>query len=56
MLGLVRISLVRDDVDKAEEFLKKLSSSDSYIEINDEKVPMEEICRSEIEKYKKSKE
>ena len=56
MLGLVRISLVRDDVDKAEEFLKKLSSSDSYIEINDEKVPMEEICKSEIEKYKKSKE
>ncbi len=56
MLGLVRISLVRDDINQAQKFLKKLSSSDSYIEINDEKIPMKEICKAEIEKYKKSKE
>ena len=56
LLGLVRIALVRNDIDKAMQLLEKLKSSESYIEVNGVKVSMEDICKDEIEKYKNSKE
>jgi len=51
-LGLARIALVRKEFNNAENFLEKLKDSDSYIEINGDKVLMYEICSQEINKVK----
>ena len=52
LLGLVRIALVRNKFDNAETLLEKLKDSDSYIEVNGDKVLMYEICSQEINKAK----
>jgi len=51
-LGLVRIALVRKEFENAENLLEKLKDSDSYIEINGNKVLMYEISSQEIDKAK----
>ena len=51
-LGLVRIALVRKEFKNAENLLEKLKDSDSYIEINGNKVLMHEISSQEIDKAK----
>ena len=52
ILGLVRIALVRNEFDNAETLLEKLKGSDSYVEVNGDKVLMYEICSQEINKVK----
>tara|TARA_B100000214_G_C23945948_1_gene618008 strand:- start:1233 stop:1679 length:447 start_codon:yes stop_codon:yes gene_type:complete len=51
-LGLVRIALVKNEFESAENILKKLEGSDSYVEVNDEKILMYEICSQEIRKVR----
>ena len=53
-LGLIRIELVRKNLETAEKFLEELRDSESYIEISGEKVSMFEIGSSEIQKAKSS--
>ena len=48
----LRIALVRNEFDNAENLLKKLKDSDSYVEVNGNKVLMYEICNQEINKVK----
>lgn len=53
-LGLVRIALVRNEFDDADNLLEKLKDSESYIEVNGEKVLMYEICKNEINQVKET--
>jgi len=53
-LGLIRIALVKKDLEAAEKILEELRNSESYIEASDEKVSMFDIGNSEIEKAKSS--
>lgn len=53
-LGLVRIALVRNEFDHADDLLEKLKDSESYIEVNGEKVLMYEICKNEISQVKET--
>lgn len=53
-LGLVRIALVRNEFDNADNLLEKLKDSESYIEVNGEKVLMYEICKNEINQVKET--
>ena len=51
-LGLARIALARNEIVLAEGILEKLKGTDSYIEIEDEKFSMYEICKEEISRVK----
>ena len=51
-LGLARISLAKNDLNGALTILKQLEDSESYIEIDDEKILMYDICAQEIESAK----
>jgi tetratricopeptide (TPR) repeat protein len=53
-LGLIRIALVKKNLEAAEIILEELRNSESYIEVSDEKVSMFDIGKSEIEKAKSS--
>ncbi|MDC0073092.1 hypothetical protein OAK06_07945 [Gammaproteobacteria bacterium] len=53
-LGLIRIALVQKNLQKAEEFLTELKNSDSYIEVEGNKILMFEAAQSEIQKAKSS--
>ncbi len=51
-LGLIRIALVKKDLKAAEKVLEELRNTESYIEVNEEKVMMYDIGKDEIEKAK----
>tara|TARA_B100000575_G_scaffold128973_1_gene102742 strand:- start:312 stop:761 length:450 start_codon:yes stop_codon:yes gene_type:complete len=53
-LGLLRVSLARKDIKSAETILNELDGTDSYIEINGEKVSMHQLAINEIDLVKKS--
>ena len=53
-LGLIRIALVQKDLQTAEKHLADLKNSESYIEVEGNKVSMFEAGESEIEKAKSS--
>ena len=53
-LGLIRIALVKKNLEAAEIILEELRNSESYIEVEGNKVSMFEAGESEIEKAKSS--
>tara|TARA_B100001540_G_scaffold299542_1_gene304139 strand:- start:600 stop:1046 length:447 start_codon:yes stop_codon:yes gene_type:complete len=53
-LGLIRISLIQKNLQKAEDLLSELKESDSYIEVDGSKISMYQAAESEIEKAKSS--
>jgi len=51
-LGLARIALVRNEFADATNILEKLKGTESYIEINGEKISMYDICNEEVTRVK----
>ena len=51
-LGLARIALVRNEFADAANILEKLKGTESYIEINGEKISMYDICSEEVTRVK----
>ena len=53
-LGLIRVSLANNDIDNAETLLANLKGSESYIEVNNEKIMMFDVASEEIAIAKKT--
>lgn len=53
-LGLIRIALVQKNLQTAEKFLAELENSESYIEVEGNKISMYEAAENEIQKAKLS--
>ena len=53
-LGLIRIALVQKNLQTAEKFLAELENSESYIEVEGNKISMYEAAENEIQKAKSS--
>jgi tetratricopeptide (TPR) repeat protein len=51
-LGLIRIELVKKNLEAAEKILEELKDSDSYIEVSGNKISMFDIGNSEIKTAK----
>ena len=53
-LGLIRIALVQKNLQKAEKLLAELKNSESFIEVEGNKISMYEAAENEIQKAKSS--
>jgi len=53
-LGLIRIALVQKNLQKAENLLAELKNSESFIEVEGNKISMYEAAENEIQKAKSS--
>ncbi len=53
-LGLIRVSLANKNIENAEGLLKELKESDSYIQVDNEKIMMFDVASKEIAIAKKN--